>query len=566
MRAINKVLLVMFLTMIFIAIRLPSLGQYVTADEPTYFRDSAAFLYATTHGEFGKTYRIVHPGVTTMWMGAAGYILKFPEFIDAGQTAISDFFMYHIFQKYGLTQMQVLVAGRFFSVLGHAGVYGLSCWYLISLIGIEKGFLGSLIISVSPFYFAHSRLLHPDGFLAITMILALLAYLSFIFSGKWIDLIISGIAFGLALLTKVPALVITPVIILVHLEAKYGEIKGKPVLKSIWDNLLKYWIIWGFVGILVFFSLFPAMWVAPLEVIRNLSAFFFQVTQGDENYISRMFFNRTVIMNGQIGLRYWYFYPLAYLWRAGIVELLGIIMLSFVWLFPGTRSSISKKEKTVTMALLCFTVIFVLFASVSVKKFDRYILPVFLSMALLSAVGWGLVFQYFINTLKGNQGWIKNGGFWGMTLLVGLIGALPLISTYPYFLSYYNPILGGGEKATEVMMVGWGEGLDQAARYLNELPQANNLEVYAFYANVLNMQFVGRADSIFLHELTPEEMETITSGDYLVLYRNHLQRQAAPALVSCISQYSPELIVEIGSIEYAYVYKVPDGFMCDPLQ
>jgi hypothetical protein len=42
--------------------------------------------------------------------------------------------------------------------------------------------------------------------------------------------------------------------------------------------------------------------------------------------------------------------------------------------------------------------------------------------------------------------------------------------TFPYYLSYYNPLMGGPRKAPQVMQIGWGEGLDQAGRYLDRNP------------------------------------------------------------------------------------------------
>jgi len=54
------------------------------------------------------------------------------------------------------------------------------------------------------------------------------------------------------------------------------------------------------------------------------------------------------------------------------------------------------------------------------------------------------------------------------------IQALSALQTFPYFFSYYNPLAGGSSRAPQVMMIGWGEGMDQAARYLNQKPDAEN--------------------------------------------------------------------------------------------
>ena len=51
-------------------------------------------------------------------------------------------------------------------------------------------------------------------------------------------------------------------------------------------------------------------------------------------------------------------------------------------------------------------------------------------------------------------------------LCLAILG-LSLIAVRPYPLSYYNPLLGGGATASRWLLVGWGEGLDQVAVYLN---------------------------------------------------------------------------------------------------
>ena len=61
--------------------------------------------------------------------------------------------------------------------------------------------------------------------------------------------------------------------------------------------------------------------------------------------------------------------------------------------------------------------------------------------------------------LEGN-GWCAGRG----------AGRLARVSTYPYYLSYYNPLLGGGPAAQRTVMVGNGEGLDQVAEWLNAQP------------------------------------------------------------------------------------------------
>ena len=80
--------------------------------------------------------------------------------------------------------------------------------------------------------------------------------------------------------------------------------------------------------------------------------------------------------------------------------------------------------------------------------------------------------------------------FWtiaGIATLMAVLGVaiaiqtIVALQTYPYYLSYFNPLMGGSQRAPQVLMIGWGEGLDRAARYLNDKPDADQLYVMSWY-------------------------------------------------------------------------------------
>ncbi|MFN8458472.1 MAG: hypothetical protein U0401_28100 [Anaerolineae bacterium] len=59
----------------------------------------------------------------------------------------------------------------------------------------------------------------------------------------------------------------------------------------------------------------------------------------------------------------------------------------------------------------------------------------------------------------------------------------------PYYLTYYNPFLGGVQEAAQQVPVGWGEGLEQAAHFLNSLPNAKKLNVSSWYGSIFRTLF-----------------------------------------------------------------------------
>ena len=106
------------------------------------------------------------------------------------------------------------------------------------------------------------------------------------------------------------------------------------------------------------------------------------------------------------------------------------------------------------------------------KKFDRYLLPDFPGLGVLAAVGIGAeagsVRSPTSGPRAGRQPWPRRA------LLASCWRCSPPglpTRRIPYYLSYYNPLLGGGPAAQRTVMVGNGEGLDQVAAWLNAQPE-----------------------------------------------------------------------------------------------
>src|SRR5690606_33509450 len=130
--------------------------------------------------------------------------------------------------------------------------------------------------------------------------------------------------------------------------------------------------------------------------------------------------------------------------------------------------------------LLLYALGFLLFMNLGAKKFDRYLLPSYLPLELTAGAGWGAAL------LWARERAIRKGTLRYLPLFAGSLVAAQAalaLSTYPYFLSYYNPMMGGSARAPEEMMIGWGEGADQAGRYLDAKPDAADLVAASGYTN-----------------------------------------------------------------------------------
>ena len=115
------------------------------------------------------------------------------------------------------------------------------------LLGLLVATVGFLLIAFDPFHIALSRMLHIDGTEANFVCLALLAFLAYLLGGRQRRyLILSGVAAGLAWLTKVPALFLAPFVGLLLL-LEFGQtwwqtrqFQGAALLRTIGIGL-----IWG---------------------------------------------------------------------------------------------------------------------------------------------------------------------------------------------------------------------------------------------------------------------------------------------------------------------------------
>jgi hypothetical protein len=436
----------------------------------------------------------------------------------------------------------------------------LAFWAAARLFGFWPAAVGFLLLAADPFHIAHSRLLHLDGLSSSLMLLSLLSLMNYLYRGyRRLDLAASGAAAGLAWLTKSPALFLIPLaglLLLLELAArrrKAGRLERK-VLRWAAQSL----VLWGLPGLAIFVLLWPAMWVDPLFTVRRvLGAAGGAAVHGHEEVL---YFNGAIV-DGDPGI---HFYPISYLWRATPVVLVGLGLLALAAL---KARLVPPEQRRPLAALLLFAVLFTIFMSLGAKKFDRYLLPVYAPLDLMAGVGWVAAARWL------QERWSPRlAGAAAVTLvLLAVTGqAGSAAAAFPYYLSYYNPIMGGTRAAPEVMMVGWGEGLDQAAAYLNarpgqELPQV----MTGVWTGTFSYFYKGPVEE---SHFSPGE-ETIQAwidSDYCVVYINEWQRGQLPqALLKYLDNLRPELVVRLQGLDYVYVYDIsdlspPDYMFADP--
>jgi hypothetical protein len=496
-----------------LAVRLPYLGSFITIDEIKWIEGAGQFLQAINSGDLAKTYWHFFPGITITWVEVL--ILWLRWLFLAGEADLPDFIAAQL-----LNLPHLVGPMRFSGVLITAAT--IPAIYLLArhLLDQPTALLGAALLAFDPFFTAHSRIVNGDAITAAFMTLSMLAFL-WLWQGSGLRLaIISGLFGGLALLTKLPSPIIIPWI---GLLALFGyRYQRSPVF---WGQAL---LLWGLTAGLVFILLWPAMWVAPVSTLQLMYHEAFEVGEVGEGH-DTFFLSQISDDPG------WRFYPLAIFFRLTPITTVGFI-LALVWLIFIHRSEPATMERWVSWSLLGYILFVIITANISPKKLDRYVMPVIPPLALLAAWGWTRFTAYLAAENLGRA--------YHIPVLMALAGlqSLFLILSLPYYLTYYNPLAGGLRQAAHQVPAGWGEGLEQAAFWLNAQPGAATLRVSAWYNDAFQPYFVGKQASF------SDDGRAQLAADYVVFYINQVQRQKPyPGLVDYFRAGEPVFTVGVNT-------------------
>lgn len=517
---------------LFLAAFLPrviELGKMLTTDELLWLSRCPAFMQAVLKADWAGTSLAVHPGVTLMWISGTTSTLLWNASLPFGEKLAFASFPVAL-----VTSLGVLAA---YFLLKH-------------LIGARIALVSSLLIAMEPFFVAHSRVLQLDALLTTFMLISLLAMLVFLSKGERKFLYLSGVMGGLALLTKFNGLFLVPYLGLLILVGRF-DLKVFTSRSQFKDWAIKKCSAISILFLLMavtFLALWPSIWVNPLSTIdyylnnvewatttpHEMGGFYLGANDG--NY-DPSFYPVSVIMRIS---------PLTLIFSAVACIYLGISVVKW---------QVTAKDK-LTLAILAYIILFCLQMTIGDKKFDRYMLPIYPCLDILAALGLiisadgiRLLFARFIGKEKLNaRSKGKDYGYAAVVAVVIVVGIGLLLSVQPYYLAYFNPLVPGNPgQAGNVLLVGWGEGMDAAAAYLNTKPDAKNLTVAAQYSG-FQQYFAG----------TTVRIDTADQSDYVVFYVNMVQRHYNADIWDAYSKQTPEKIIQINGIDYCWIYETAE--------
>jgi len=551
---------VLLVFVVSLAARLDKIDLYSTTDEAYWIQRSIRFGAALARGDLASTFRAGHPGVTVMWVGLLGIgPERLAPFLPERFTSLENL-------EDARGYLEAFGAARRAMVLVTSVLVAAAVGLAWRLLGPGPALAGGAILTLDPYVIGMTRILHVDALLAPLMTVSALAgLLSWTRSAGWPYLVISAVTGGLALLTKAPSGYLP---IFFGLVCLVGLLRGRraPVSGRQAFVAVRALLIWGLIAAGVYVLLFPSLWVAPWHTLRLLLQFLSDI--GLQPHNGNFFLGRPVLADPGP-----FYYLVAVPLRLSPLVALGLGLL--------VLPSAPGEPRATARWLLVYALLFVTLMTLASKKFDRYMLPAQVMLDLLAGVG-----LWRAGALA--SGWrsgkphprplpiaMERGadstspplhrsgegvGGWGLpVILVAGVAAVQLallLAVRPYPITYYNPLAGGPERAQQLIMVGWGEGLEQVADWLNQQPNADRLQVVSSYNHVLRPRFVGTTISIAPY-LRPAPGQSPPDPEYLVLYLNAFQRrQISPETRQVDTLGAPVFTATINGLPYARVYQL----------
>jgi 4-amino-4-deoxy-L-arabinose transferase-like glycosyltransferase len=549
--------------------RTAGLADFFTIDESYHWIGRVErFAAALVEGDWPATNQTGHPGVTTMWLGALGHALatllgvQNPGWAGGGAAYLA------------LLRLPLAATNALAVVLGFL--------LLRRLVHPATALLGALLWALTPFLVAHGRLLHLDALLTSFMTLSVLAALvgvqraegtvqsakckmqhdehseSFIVPFAFC---ISGVFAGLAFLTKAPSLLLLPVIgILALLPPVTGDrhwnrsvftpsASRRSAFSALISSAFQRLFVWFLAATITVFALWPAMWVGPGAAVGAVLAEI-RDNGGQPHHSGNYFLGQPV------GVPDARFYPAVVLWRSDPVMVIGLGAYFGFWILDfglRRRMTLIDTERRNLLALAGFALLFTLALTLQAKKLDRYLLPIFPSLAILAAGGIGRGIERLqaatAHAFRRSQSMYAPAG------VAALFLAGTLAFYHPYYLSYFNPLLGGGRVAERVMLVGLGEGMEQVGGWLSTRPDLARGDVLSWIPPTL-APFVPQ--STLVRDLRPAYLHSASS--YAVLYVRSVQHKESTEAEAYARQSPPLYSVTLHGITYATIHQLPRPF------
>ena len=499
-----------------------NLAKFGAVDEPLWTFDRIPSYWKNLKERDWRNTKISDkPGITVAIISGAGLLFESPKTYKSayGRGLIGTELNRFDFEKLNFTfRFPILL----FTILMLPFFYFL----MERLLGKKTALFSYISIGLSPLLIGMASIINPDAILWIFAPLSLLSFLVYQKRRNPFYLYLSGILLGLALLTKYVANILSVFFLgLIFVEyvfhkANYAKMTLKRYIK---ESLTDYLILF-FVSLVVFYVLFPAVWIKPSRLLEGtllsqafestwpIFAGFFALLLIDIaaiggkissyvlNLLSRyskvflisisalfLFFIAFTFANtytnmswydfeaiisspksayttgGYDGLFFANFFPLVF-----SIAPLSLIFLVFAAIISIFGKNIPTRTSSTIFSLSLFIFLYYLATTVNkVAAMNRYQIMVFPLAMILGGIGMGIFYEKFIKNKLDKK---------NITVLLFLILSIgTLYFARPFFISYDSPLL---PEKYYTDLKDMGTGSYEAAEFINSLPNPEELQVW----------------------------------------------------------------------------------------
>jgi hypothetical protein len=546
--------------------RILDLDRFLTPDEFLWVDRAQDFLAGLTNPDYecaptfiewenfvqqglACTLRTGHPGVTTMWSGSMGFLLRW--LWDGAAVPLHD---YVVAVSTDPLDPNFIAPARLGTVLVISLWVVAIYWLVRRLFGAPIALITAVLIALDPFHIALSRVIHHDAFSTVFMTLSALC--AFVYWGEkagrqW--LVVSGLLAGFALLSKSPAMYLMPFIAVVGFWFAFKSGQMKAAWKKTLRRLIREGLLWFAMAAVIFVLFWPAMWVIPLRVLETI--FFIGSKYAEGGHAKGVYFLGEISKDpGPL------FYPITWLYRTSPLVVLGVVTtlaLSLVQ-WQRNRKSASANKNTPSPVfqstfsryfplVLIFILGYYLLIINSAKKQERYFLPVYPWFNFLAAAGLLAIVNARPIAQRIGQHVSR------LTLLVLIllvVNGLLVVYNFPYYFTYYSPLFGGIKNTAKITTIGWGEGMDLAADYLNQNIDPSRHLVSSWYQSTFAPYYHGPSLNY------SKEKGEVLAGDYAIFYINQVQRRYPDDVLFeyFAERFDPIQTIPLHGLDYVWIY------------
>jgi tetratricopeptide (TPR) repeat protein len=328
------------------------------------------------------------------------------------------------------------------------------------LYGIKPAVLALLLYTFCPDILAHSGLITTDVIVACFIFMTVYYFLKHLNNGKTSDLLLTGLSFGLALLSKYTAVllvIIIPVIVIIGKYFYQKKVKLYSLLVILVIGIFLLNLGYNFAGTFTPVSKYklslqsklfktaqkllgPVPMLLPQPYILGFD---------EQQYIDEI--GHPSFLFGQ---RYyhgkWYYFPTGFFIKTPLPMVLLIFFSMVIWFSRRKKPDLNESSVLVTVFVILF---FICFLNHNNAGY-RYIIPVLPFLYLFTA--------QIINERRKTL-------VYPIYLMIGWY-VITSIAAHPHYLEYFSELIGGPKNGYKYMLdsnLDWGQNQASVLKYMD---------------------------------------------------------------------------------------------------